>query len=100
MLPLKKEMSKLYSYIKPLASYFATTMPFCTVKGQTIQYVMKSSIFMSKLLCAAGMLSQICSSLYSPTLLRQSWENTTPFRELIKKMPGRVMSLPRFIKTF
>ena len=34
--------------------------------------------------------SDLLQSSQWPTLLRQSWEETTPFRELIKKMPGRV----------
>ena len=34
--------------------------------------------------------SDLLQSPQWPTLLRQSWEDTTPFRELIKKMPGRV----------
>jgi len=34
--------------------------------------------------------SDLLQSPQWPTLLRQHWENTTPFRELIKKMPGTV----------
>ena len=37
--------------------------------------------------------SDLLKSPQWPTLLRQSWGETTPFRELIKKMPGRVKYL-------
>lgn len=54
----------------------------CNYYGQTLEF--------STLRCRSDVLDLLQSPQW-PILLRQSWEKTTPFRELIKKMPSKLV---------
>ena len=77
-LPLRKEISKLQLGLK---NYKTKQNANCD-------------------LCCRRVVSGLLLSPQWPTLLRQCWGSTTPFRELIKKMPGTVNSCTVIIALF